>query len=147
MATDPTSSTGPSLTLDTLRKLMADLGPMPPDVSRHELRANLWVPDDGKVYRVDMAASRLAMRLDQGAMGALAREAFDVSSSELAAAPDVVIMAHPDFLARLRADGMTDQDILATVEALRLQEERDRNGQKVGGPNYRGFLSDPSTWS
>lgn len=138
MATDPTS-TGPSLTLDTLRKLMADLGPKPPDVSRHELRANLWVPDDGKVYRLDMAASRRAMAMDA--------DVFDVTRGELIAAPDVVVMAHPDFLARLRADGMTDQDILATVEALRLQEERDRNGQKVGGPNYRGFLSDPSTWS
>lgn len=139
MATDPTSSTGPSLTLDTLRKLMADLGPMPPDVSRHELRANVWVPDDGKVYRLDMAASRRAMALDPSV--------FDVTLDELAAAPDVVIMAHPAFLARLRADGMTDRDILATVEALHQQEERDRNSRKVGGPNHRGALSDPGTWS
>ncbi len=135
MATD--HSTGATLTLDTIRKLMADLGPAPPDVSRHELRANLWVPDDGKVYRVNIAESRRLMRLDEGPMGALAR---DVTPAELAGAPDVVIMAHPAFLARLRADGMADLDILATVEALYQQEERDR--RQPGG-----FLSDPSTWS
>lgn len=112
-----TSSAGLTLTPGTLKKLMADLGPMPQDVRRHELRPSLWVPDDGKLYRLDMAASRRALAIDA--------EVFDVTHQELAAAPNVVVMAHPAFLAWLRAEGMTDLDILATAEALHQQEERE----------------------